>query len=170
MVLADQHQRPSEIGNVNDEVKLGTTEALIRYLNTLLVIIWSFRDVSDLALDRVVIHSVENFFGLLRRIIHDINTCNQILKVTTDLWLMSEGIETLSKKGNPDVQRIPTRINMAGVKLREAQVDQKESSWLTTRIEDPNTMAIASLRACCQSADINQTSELKFNGFSEGID
>jgi hypothetical protein len=38
-VLADQSQRPLEIGNANDEVTLLTTETLIRHLNTPLAII-----------------------------------------------------------------------------------------------------------------------------------
>jgi hypothetical protein len=39
-VLADQSQRPLEIGNANVEVTLLTTEDLIWHLNTLLAIIW----------------------------------------------------------------------------------------------------------------------------------
>jgi hypothetical protein len=51
-------------------------EALIRHLNALLAIIWLLRDASDIALDRLSTHPVENFFGLLRRIIHDVNMFN----------------------------------------------------------------------------------------------
>jgi hypothetical protein len=47
--------------------------------------------------------SVENSFGLLRRIIHDVNTFNQMLKTTANLRLMNEGMEILSKEGDPDV-------------------------------------------------------------------
>jgi hypothetical protein len=50
-VLADQSQRPPEIGYTNDEVMLLTTKALIRHLNTLLAIIWLLRDALDLAFD-----------------------------------------------------------------------------------------------------------------------
>jgi hypothetical protein len=67
---------------------------------------------------------------------------------------MNKGIESLSKEGDPDVQRIPTRMNIARVKLRESQMDQEDSSWLTTSIEDPNAMEIVCLRACCQSVDM----------------
>jgi hypothetical protein len=63
-----------------------------------------------------------------------------MLEATAHLRLLNEGIETLSTEGDPDVQRIPTHMNMVRVKLREAQMDQEDSSWLTTRIEDPNTM------------------------------
>jgi hypothetical protein len=122
-VLADQHQRPPEIGNANDEVTLLTTEALIRYLNILLAVIWLLRDVSELVLDRLSIHPVENFFSLLRRTIQDVNTFRSMLMATANLRLMNEGIETLSKEADSDIQKIPTRINMAGVKLREAQID-----------------------------------------------
>jgi hypothetical protein len=54
------------------------------------------RDASDIALDRLSTHHVENFFDLLRRIIHDVNTSNQMLKATVNLRLMNEGIEILS--------------------------------------------------------------------------
>jgi hypothetical protein len=94
-ILADQHQQPPEIGNTNDEVTLLTTEAMIRYLNTRLAIIWSLRVVFDLSLDRLSTHHVEKFFVLLRRIIHDLNTFHQRLKTTANLRLMNEGIETL---------------------------------------------------------------------------
>jgi hypothetical protein len=44
-------------------------------------------------------HPVENFFGLLRRIIHDVNTFNQMLKAMANLHLMNKGIEIPSKQG-----------------------------------------------------------------------
>jgi hypothetical protein len=68
-----------------------------------------------------------------------------MLKAIANLHLMNEGIETLSKEGDPDVQRIPTRMNIAGAKLMGAQMDQEDSSWLTTRIEDPKVMVIVCL-------------------------
>jgi hypothetical protein len=68
-----------------------------------------------------------------------------MLKVTANLRLMNEGIEILSKEGDPDVWRIPTRMNMARVKIRKAQMDQKNSSWFTDRIEDPKAMTDMSL-------------------------
>jgi hypothetical protein len=55
---------------------------------------------------------------------------------------------------------------MAGVKEREAQMNQDDSSELTTRIEDPQAM----VGACYHSADIDPTGILKFNIFSEYID
>jgi TusA-related sulfurtransferase len=70
---------------------------------------------------------------LTGRIIHDVNTLKQVLKAMANLRL-SERIEILSTGGGPDVQRIPTRMNMAGVKLKETQMDQEDSFWLTTRM------------------------------------
>jgi hypothetical protein len=168
-VFADQSQCPLEIGNANDDMTLLITEALIRHLNTLLAIIWLLRDTPDLALDRVSTHFVENFFDLFRRIIHDDNPFNQMLKATANLHLMNEGIEILSKEGDSDVRRIPTGMNMAGVKAREAQMEE-DFSWLTIRIEDPKAMAVVCLRACRHSTDIDQTNRLKFNKFSQYTD
>jgi hypothetical protein len=56
------------------------------------------RDASDLALDRLSTHPAESFFGLLRRIVRNANAFNQIPKVTANLHLMNERIETLSRK------------------------------------------------------------------------
>jgi hypothetical protein len=43
-----------------------------------------------------------------------------MLKAMANLQLTNEGIESISKDGDSDVQRIPTPIHMTGVKLREA--------------------------------------------------
>jgi hypothetical protein len=86
------------------------------------------RDASYITLDRLSTHPVENFSGLARRIIHDVNTFGQMLKATANLRLMNEGIEILLNDGDPDAQRIPTPTDMAGVKIRKAQMDQQDSS------------------------------------------
>jgi hypothetical protein len=70
-VLTDQNQQPREIGNANNRVTLLTKEALTWRLSTLLAIIWLLRDVSDLALDWLSTHPVEDLSGLFRRIVHD---------------------------------------------------------------------------------------------------
>jgi hypothetical protein len=124
------------------------------------------RDASDIALDRLSTHPVENFCGLLRRIIHDVNTFNQMLKATANLCLINEGLKILSKEGDPDVRRIPTRMNMAGVKIRKAQMDQHNSSWFIARIESPKAVAEVYLRACHHSKDIDQNDRLEFGQFS----
>jgi hypothetical protein len=169
-VPIDQGRQPPEVGSVNDRVIHLTKDALIRHLNTLLAIIWLFRDASDVALDRLSRHPVENFFGLPRRIIHDVNTFNQMLKATADMCLMNEGIEILSKEGDPDVRPTPTRMNMAGVKIRKAQMDKQQSSWFTARIKNPNAVADVCLRACRHSEDIYRNDRLEFDEFSGYIE
>jgi hypothetical protein len=109
---------------MNGRATLLMKEVLIPLLNTLLAIIWLLRDASDIALDCLSTPPAENFFGLLRRIIHDANMFSQMLQATVNLRLMNERIEILSKEGDPDVRRIPTRMNMAGLKIRKAQIDQ----------------------------------------------
>jgi hypothetical protein len=165
-ILANQGRRPPEVGNINARVTLLTKEDLIRHLNTLLAIIWLLREASDIALDRLSTHPVENFFGLLRRMIHDVNTFNQMLKATANLRLMNERIDILSKEGDSDVQRIPTRMNMAGVKIRKAQMDEHDSSWFTAHIEDPKAVADMCLRACHHSEDIDRNNKLEFDELS----
>jgi hypothetical protein len=72
-----------------------------------------------------------------------------ILLVNTEIGCFIIGLGNLmigmSQLVYPDVQKIPSHMNMAGVKLREAQVDQEDSSWLTNRIKDPIVMAIVCL-------------------------
>jgi hypothetical protein len=79
---------------------------------------------------------------------------------------MNKGIETLSKEGDSDVGRISTRMNMAGVKRREAQTGKKDLPWLKIRIEDPKAMAVVCLRACSPSTDIDQTNIDQLAGFA----
>jgi hypothetical protein len=169
-IRADPDRQPPEVGSLNDRVTLLTKEALTRHLNTLLAIIWLLRDASDIALDRLSTHPLENFFGLVRRTIHDVNTFNQMLKATANLCLMNEGIEILSKEGDPDVCRIPTRMNMPGVKIRKAQMDQQDSSWFTDHIEDPKAVADVCLRACRHSDDIDRNDRLEFDEFFDYIE
>jgi hypothetical protein len=52
---------------------------------------------------------------------------------------------------------------MTGVKIKEAQRDQEDSSRLATRIEDQMAIARVCLRACGHSDGIDQTDILKFN-------
>jgi hypothetical protein len=99
-----------------------TTEPLIQHLSALLVIIWLVRDAPNLVLNRLSTHPVENFFGLLRRITQDVNPFSQMLKVTANMPLMNKGIETFAKEADLDVRRIPSRMNMAGLKFRGAKL------------------------------------------------
>jgi hypothetical protein len=64
-------------------------------------------------------HLVENLLGLLRRIIHHVNTFSHMLKATAKLHLMNEWVEILSKDEDPYVRRIRTRMNLVGVKIRK---------------------------------------------------
>jgi hypothetical protein len=54
-------------------------------------------------------------------------------------------------------------MKMDGVKIREAQMGQDDSSYLTPFIEDPKAMELMCLRACHHTEDIDQTDRLKFN-------
>jgi hypothetical protein len=123
------------------------------------------QDASDPAPGSVSIHPVENFFGMVRRIIRNVNMFNQTLTLTVNLRLMNEGIEIVSKEGDSDVRRIPARTKRASVRIREAQMDQEDCSWLTIRIEDPKAVAVAFLRAYRHSDDINQPNGSKFKDF-----
>jgi DUF4097 and DUF4098 domain-containing protein YvlB len=131
-----------------------------------LAIIWLLRDASNITLNRLSTHPVENFFGLLMRIIHDVSTFNQMLKATANLRLMNEGIEILSKEGAPDVRQISTRMNMASVKIGKAQMDQQDSSEFTARSNDLKAVEDVCSRAYHHSEDIERNNRLKFDEFS----
>jgi hypothetical protein len=83
---------------------------------------------------------------------------------------MNERIETLSKKGDTDVRKIPTGMNMTGMKIKEIQIYQQEALWLKTGIEYPKILEVVCPRACCHSEDINQTDRLRINDSSGYID
>jgi hypothetical protein len=67
---------------------------------------------------------------------------DQMLKTKANPRLPNEVIQPLSKEGNPDVQRISSRLNVTNMELIEVQMDQENSSKLTILIEGPNAMAI----------------------------
>jgi hypothetical protein len=46
----------------------------IRILNIIIVFLYILDEFEDMALDRLSSHPLENFFGFLRRSVHDINT------------------------------------------------------------------------------------------------
>jgi hypothetical protein len=56
-------------------------------------------------------------------------------------------------------------MNMAGVKIREAEIDQVGPFCLTTRIEDWKAMVV-----CHYSEDIIHIDRLKYNEFSGCLD
>jgi hypothetical protein len=56
---------------------------------------------------------------------------------------------------------------MASAKVREAQMEDEGVSWLRILIEDPKVIAIVCLRACRHHTDMNQTTRLRFNVYSE---
>jgi hypothetical protein len=69
-----------------------------------------------------------------------------MLKVTANLHFPNYGIEILSKERDPDLQRSPSRMNIAGAKIREAHLEQEDSVSLKTRVKDPKAMAVVCLR------------------------
>jgi hypothetical protein len=71
-----------------------------------------------------------------------------MLKATVNLRLMNEGIKILSKEGDPDVRRIPTRMNMAGMKIRKAKWTSRilPGSQLALKTEGGGRRVLASMR------------------------
>jgi hypothetical protein len=61
-------------------------------------------------------------------------------------------------------------MNMAGVKIRKAQMDWQDSSWFTARIEDQKAVADVCLRACRHREDIDRKDRFEFDEFSGHIE
>jgi hypothetical protein len=109
-------EAPIERGGSGIRVKFLAQKSLVRFSNTVLVIMYAMKEwPTALALDRISTHPVENFFGLLRRALHDINTFKAIVKTVAK---MRVGRECAEVERDPEVvQKIATRTNIAGVKL-----------------------------------------------------
>jgi hypothetical protein len=84
---------------------------LLRCMNAVIALIYALVAVDvDLPLDRISTHPLENFFGLLRRILHDCNTFDELLHAAARNTVVDEVFQQL------DVRRdICGRENTAGI-------------------------------------------------------
>jgi hypothetical protein len=106
-------------GKRGDTVTLLSERTAIRILNTVLVLLCVGDRVDDIALGRLSSHPVENFFGFVRRSVHDVNTFVQMLTATARSTIVKQGWRGLGLVGH-----VRTRISNSGVKMF-----QGEASW-----------------------------------------
>jgi hypothetical protein len=67
----------------------------IRILNLILILLHTLETFDDIALSHLSSHPVENFFGYLRRSVHDVNTFTQMLTATAKSGVVREGYKRL---------------------------------------------------------------------------
>jgi hypothetical protein len=86
----------------------------IRAMNTVLGFIFALRNLKfDIPLDRMSTHPLENFFGLLRRLLHDSNDFDALLRATAKNAVVNEVYHELKHPFD-----ICGRANTAGVVSR----------------------------------------------------
>jgi hypothetical protein len=92
---------------------------LMRSMSTIIGILSALRLVpDDIPLDRISTHPLENFFGLLRRLLHDCNSYDELLHGAARNAIVNEIYQEL---GHP--RDICGRENAAGIVSTEGQVE-----------------------------------------------
>jgi hypothetical protein len=86
-------------------------------LNMILLVIASLRQFLEIALDRLGTHPCENYFRYLRRVVHDMNSYDQMLKAVAKTKLVKKCLVHIN---NDD--HIFTRLNTRGSNCRETGI------------------------------------------------
>jgi hypothetical protein len=116
-------------------------------LKTILLLLASLRQFPEIALDRLDTHPCENYFEYLRRVVHDMNSYDQMLKAVGKTKAVKKGIVHIN---NDD--HISTRLNTGGVKLsenRHLRMAQSELNLLLT--SDPYNCAKTCTTVICRN-------------------
>jgi hypothetical protein len=96
------------------KITLFTSQWSVRFLDTVLLLIFSIENYPSLAIDRESTQPLENFFGFVRMDSHDINTSKQMTNTIAHTDLVKESNRILDVR-----QFVPGRANLAGVHLDE---------------------------------------------------
>jgi hypothetical protein len=107
-----------ERGKWGDTVTPLQERTAIRILNTVLVLLCVCDRVGDIALGRLSSHPVENFFGFLRRSVHDVNTFAQMLTATARSTIVKQHWRRLGR-----VNHLPPNIGNSGVKVSQGEAN-----------------------------------------------
>jgi hypothetical protein len=137
--------------NSDNNVCFMQRKTIVRFLNTVVVILSSLRAYPDLALDRIGSHPVENFFGHLRRVTENVNTYEHMLSCIAKTKLMKEALTRLKADNG-----IRSRSNVGGVKLTEHDDEFPDGSSgeppLALLLDiDPYTAARICFSLCCEN-------------------
>jgi hypothetical protein len=104
-------------------------------LNTIIIFLYILDKFEDIGLDRLLSHPLENFFGFLRRSIHDVNTFRQMLMATAKSTSVTEAQKKLRL-----ADRIPKRANNSGVMSYKSAERTSRSEQKVIRVTLPETV------------------------------
>jgi hypothetical protein len=127
-MIMREHSDVGKIGRAGSPVVMMREKSTIRLLNTILLLIASLRQFLEIALDRLDSHPCENYFGYLRRVVHTMNSYDQMLKTVTKGKLVKKGLVHINNDSH-----IFTHLNTGGVKLsgnRHIRMGQPELNLL----------------------------------------
>jgi hypothetical protein len=134
---------PVERGKRGDTVTPLQEKTAIRILNTVLVLLYVCDRVGNIAPGRRSSHPVENFFGFLRRSVHDVNPFAQILTATARSTIVKQRWRRVGL-----VDHIRTRIGNSGVKVFQGEASNPATKARVTTMAILEPIADPSLSAC----------------------
>jgi hypothetical protein len=141
-----------------DSITIFTSRWTIRFLDTLLLLIFCIEKYRRLALDRLGTHPLENFFGFVRWDSNDINTAEQMIRTIAHADIAREAGRDLGLE-----EQLRKRVNLGGV-----HYDDDDRRGMMHQIEIPRGLdpdIIATICLNLASGYPNLDSEFVRNGF-----
>jgi hypothetical protein len=130
-------------GKTGDTVTPLQERTTMGFLNTVLVSLDVWDRVGDIALGRLSSHPIENFFGFLRRSVHDVNIFAQMLTATSRSIIVKQRCRRLGL-----LDHLRTRTGNSGVKIFQGEGSDPAAKARVTSVALPEPIAGPSLRAC----------------------
>jgi hypothetical protein len=144
--IAYENRRNGFDKNPETSKKKGTTlftsQWSVRFLDTVLLLIFSIENYNCLAIEHESTQPLENFFGFMRMQCHDINTTTQMTSTIVHTDIVKEANRVLEVK-----QRVRGRANLAGVHIGDTPEDATAYHIEMANLIPPETIA----RICLQA-------------------
>jgi hypothetical protein len=116
-----------------------TSEWVVRFLNTVLLFLFSLNNYTHLALDRLSIHPLKNFFGFVRWDANNLNTANEMTGTIAHTHILQEADRALELE-----EHAHHRVNLAGV-----HIDDTPSYAKTFHIKMPTNLDPETIAGIC---------------------
>jgi hypothetical protein len=103
-------------------------------LNTIILFLYIFDKIEDIALDRLSSHPLENFFGFLRHSAHDVNIFRQMFMTTAKSTIVKE-----AQKKFRLADCILKMTNNSGVKIYKSEETNSRPEQKVIQVTLPET-------------------------------
>jgi hypothetical protein len=149
LMMAQKQYHRGRTGILVDRGKRGDTvtplqeRTATQILHTVLTLLDVCDRVSDIAVGRLSSHPVENFFGVLRRSVHDAKALTQIVTATAGSTIVTWRWRRLGL-----VDHIHTRIGNSSVKIFQGEASDPAAMARVTSVALPEPIADPRLLAC----------------------